>query len=314
MPRGVMQQRYCTVHGCGMPFKFKRALSSQALAEATKHRESGECAERVIAFKKREAEERMTSNLSLNDLERRLSVFKGDFYREIGYVNQKLESLRLRVERRIEGRRTYKERNARASLPKPWDMDDPIKGLAEAGIPVAEKFKEIILKPTENWCWQGALGEWFHFLLDACSADPIMVRHHNNIHFYEFGVPKQMSYVEFFPCFRKRRKGDWDRTAVEGGFFGTFWLMHAYALRKMFHWENRILFELRNTVKATARSIRMFEQVMPECPFDTKPNLPQDCALAEVFFQVLSKRREARKLNPVEEVYEADLEEKFSEK
>ena len=298
-----------------MPYKFKRALSSAAVAEAKQHTESGECQQRVIAFRKRESEERKSSTLTKYDVENMFNIWKADVYREFQYIRESVEVIRARVERRLESRRTYKDRNTRAALPKPWDLDCPIKALKEAGVPVAEKFKEILLKPVEHWCWQVALGNWFDFLLESCSVDAVMVRRHDDIHYYEFGVPKSMSRLQFFPCWKKVRAGPWDRTAVEGGFFGAFLLVHLHQLRRMFHWENRILFELRHTLKAKEAEIRAFERVMPECPYEADTSHALDIAIADVFYRVLCQRRKNRKLNRTdEEVYEADLEEKFSEK
>ena len=315
MPRGTMKPMYCTVHGCGHAFRFKREFCASAVEERKKHKSSGECEQRQIAFRKREEEERKASTVTRLSVQNLVDVLRGDLLREIQLNREAVEVLRLRLERRLEGRRPYRDRMSRTMLPKPWNLSSALTCLEEDGVSVREKFKEVILKPQENWNWRAALSCWFHWLLDTCCVDPVVLRRHETIEFYEFGKKVTLTKLQFLPCLKKFRKGRWDRSAVDG-FFGSFWLLHTHSLRGMFHWENHILFELRNTTKANAREVRMFDKLFPHNVFEPGCDmLSVDQDLAQLFYHVLEDRRDARKLNRTEdEVYEEDLEEKFSEK
>ena len=311
-----MRPRYCTVHGCGKLFGHKKEFSEKGKLERKVHRESGECNERVIAFRKRENESRNNSNLSRTEIENMLAVLRSDLYRDLRYLREEVVEVRERVERE---RRAVRP-DPRAELPAPWNLGDPIPFLEAAGIDVRAKFRELVLKPQEHWNWQTALSAWFHFILDQSCVDPILLRRHETVEYYEFEKKMTCSKIKFMPILGKRRS-KWNRADQAEGFFGSFWLMHSFGLRKLYNWENNLLFQLRAT--ATERAARSFDMLFPDNTFEPPRDMTiLDVDLANLFYHVLEVRRDARKVKhpeeaeaeEAEEAYEADLDEKFAEK
>ena len=325
MPRGNMMPRYCTVHGCGLLFAHKKEFSEKGKLERKKHRESGECNQRVIAFRNREEAARQASSLTSHEVDGKLAILRGDLYREVKYLREEVVELGTQVARLMNPRAGHTRlADLRADLPAPWNLGDPIPFLKEAGINVQAKFREIVLKPQDNWGWRGALTPWFHFILDQTCVDPITLRRHETVEYYEFEKKLTCTRVQFMPCLGKRGKGKWNRADQSEGFFGAFWLMHSFGLRKMYNWENHILFELKHKTGATERAIRTFDKLFPDNPFEPPIDMTLlDIDLAQLFYHVLEVRRDRRKAartpaeateEAAEEAYEADLEEKFTEK
>ena len=303
------------MHGCGKLFGHKKEFSEKGKLERKVHRESGECNERVIAFRKRENESRNNSNLSRTEIENMLAVLRSDLYRDLRYLREEVVEVRERVERE---RRAVRP-DPRAELPAPWNLGDPIPFLEAAGIDVRAKFRELVLKPQEHWNWQTALSAWFHFILDQSCVDPILLRRHETVEYYEFEKKMTCSKIKFMPILGKRRS-KWNRADQAEGFFGSFWLMHSFGLRKKFNWANHILYDLKHKAGASERAIRTFDKMFPDNPFEPSNDMTlMDVDLANLFYHILEVRRDERKARRTteqvdEERYEADLEEKFAEK
>ena len=167
-----------------------------------------------------------------------------------------------------------------------------VEGLLVGELPVADTFKETMTKEySHGWSWEISLSTWFHWLLDQCSADPVLLMAKDDIRFHDESGVRKVTKLQFFRCFGKFKK--WD-SLDEGfdSFFVGFWYPLVGACRKLCHWDNRIIFDL----PCSEQKKRTFNNVWHDGFADMRePNLSRDRAITQVFYDVLVARRRQRR-------------------
>ena len=299
MGRGTEQPITCATVGCGFVYTHKRMDSKGWQRERLLHVASGQCAKRVNETAAAEVESRQGGGVTMKEVLDLVSKLVDPMYDLIRVQDAKHEELKQRVEKRLESRKKRKFYIERDSKPKPWKMRVCIKQLLLVeDLPVVEKFKETMTKEYEHgWTWQLSLGAWFHWLLDQCSADPILLMSKDSIRFHDESGSKNVTKLQFFRCFGRFTK--WD-PLDEGldGFFVGFWYPLVTACRDLTHWDNRIIFDL----PCSEQQKRTFDDVWLNGFNEMRePNLSRDRAIAQVFYDVLAFRRANRREQRMEE-------------
>ena len=251
MGRGNEKTVTCVKPGCGYTYTHKRMDSKGFRRERMLHVVTGECAKRVQVFNDREVASRLAGGgVTMTDVTEAVAKALVPVYELLRKQGEGLGELKERVERRIESRKKKRVYIERDSKPPPWTINKAVLQLKEQG-GVIDKFKEIMTKEYDHgWSWERAVSCWLHWMLDQCSADPILLMAHDEVRYHESNGPRKVTKLQFFRCFAKVCK-DYN-TLDEGGdaFFVGFWYPMVKACRGMLHWENRILFALPTTERA----------------------------------------------------------------
>ena len=291
MPKHAMRPIICREVGCGYTYKHKQMDSKGWKTERLIHVASGECACRVTAFKQAQ----MEAGDKWGDLE--------DVMRPVLSRLEKLElahyELVRRVEKRIESRKSRKHFKERDAKPKPWPMGNCVPYLLEQGLPVADKFREIMTVDRDPaWTWELALAAWFHWLLDQSPSDPVLMLYGGEIRFWDSNKSKtKTTKLRYFRTMAAHVK-NWDHLdeATDAFFIGFYFTMIA-ACRKLCHWTNRILFDLPCPERAKDE---FDKKVFADTPYMMAPDLQFQARISRCFHDVLDQRMDARKQNDSE--------------
>ena len=286
MGRGCERPITCMTVGCGHVYTHKRMDSKGWKRERMLHVASGDCARRINKSKEKEVASRGTG-ISRGDV----LVMLEPIYVLLRKVDAKVEELKDRVAKRLESRKSkayYKQRDAK---PKAWKMRDCIKELKETDADVVQSFRDIMTKDLDGgWSWQRALQLWFHWLLDQCSSDPILLMAKDEVRYHMKAGVQKATKLRFFRCFAGKK--DWDPLDEDEGFFVGFWYPLVRACRNMVHWTNWIMYEL----PITEQQKRQVEVIWHDDRYDQRePNLERDRSTAQVFYDVLAQRKDRRR-------------------
>ena len=287
MGRGSEKPKWCVK--CGKPLKAKRLASKAYVLELREHEESGECFRRKM--KQRAAQEKLKEATGL--VQAALDAATAPIYELLATLRSDHEELRQRVATRLESRRRlrpdYQERD---SKPAPWLLNAPLAGIPEDAHPV-QNFRDIMTKDYEHgWSWERALTQWFHWLLDQCSSDPIVLMARDEIRYHTKAGPAKTTKLRFFRCFASK-VSKWDPADESyDAFFIGFWYPLVRACKSMVHWENWIMFNLPITEQAK----RHVEAIWHDDMMDPRaPCLQRDHRIAQVFYDVLVERKDRRR-------------------
>ena len=287
MGRGTERLITCLKPGCGYTYKHKRMECKGWKQERLVHIASGECARRVHESRTR-AEDK-TDGVSMNEVRQMVDDMVAPLYDLLRVQDAKHEELKQRVVARLEARKKRKHYIERDSKPKPWQMARCVEELKlREDLGVVEAFKETMTKEyTHGWSWQVSLSAWFHWLLDQCSCDPILLMSKDYIRYVDHQGVQQVTKLQFFRCFGKFNR--WDPL---DGFFVGFWYPLVVACKKLTNWNNRIIFDL----PCSEQQKRTFDKVWHDGFADIRePNLSMDRAIAQVFYDVLKTRKRQRR-------------------
>ena len=287
MGRGAERTITCVNVGCGYTYTHKRMDGKGWQRERMLHVATGQCARRVNASMARDVESRANSMVSRKDV---LALID-PIYDLLRVADAKLESLKTRVEKRLESRKKRKFYIERDSKPKPWKMREAVKGLLASELHVAEAFKETMTKRyAGGWSWQVALSTWFHFILDQCCSDPVLLMAKDEVRFHDDSGQRKVTKLQYFRCFGRYKK--WD-PLDEGldGFFVGFWYPMVAACRKLSHWDNRIIFDLPCSEQARRTFNLIWHDGFAEM---REPDVARDRSIAQVFYDVLLARKRQR--------------------
>ena len=291
MPKNPLRPITCMAPGCGYLYKHKRLEGKGWKRERMAHVASGDCARRVNASVAKDQESR-ANGMSVEDIKSMVLTLQEPIYELLRVTRAELGDLKHRVEKRLESRKKRKFYIERDSKPKPWKMGTAVKDLLVLDLDVAEKFKETMTKEyTHGWSWEVSLATWFHWLLDQCSSDPILLMSKDEIRFHNGSGAQKVTKLQFFRCFGRFK--EWD-PLDEGlnSFFVGFWYPLVAACRRLTHWDNRIIFDL----PCPEQRKRSFDMVWFNALEDERePNLTRDKAIAQVFYDVLATRQRQRR-------------------
>ncbi len=295
MPKNALRPVVCTEPGCGYVYTHKRMDSKVWKSEHFRHKATGECTARVAKFNERETASRDNGGITAAEV----TEMMRPIYEIMSVQDAKIEALRARLERRLESRRKshvgHKERDAK---PKPWVMGLAVGSLAETDAHPVQSFRDIMTKDYENgWSWERALTQWFHWLLDQCSSDPIILMA-TDIRYHTKSGPVNTTKLRFFRCFASKIS-KWDPAdEANDAFFVGFWYPLVRACRSMVHWENWIMFNLPITEQAK----RHVESIWHDDMMDPRaPCLQRDSRIAQVFYDVLVERKDMRRTNRMDD-------------
>ena len=283
MPVNPLRSICCREVGCGYEYKHKRMEGKAWKLERMIHVASGECASRVTAFQERQDEKVDARLEQVQMLQDQIDVLRLDF-----------DTLVQRVSIRLESRKKRKDFVQRDNKPKPWPMGTCVDYLRGQGLPIADKFKEIMTVDRDPaWSWERALGAWFHWLLDQSPSDPILMLYGGEIRFWTSSYCKEkVTRLQYFRCLAQTVK-NWSHLDenVEAFFVGFYFPMVQQA-RTLCHWNNRIMFDLPCCERAKDEFDR---KVFAENPYNMEPDLQFQMRIARVFHSVLEERMEKRK-------------------
>ena len=286
MGRGCEKPKFCVK--CGMGLKAKRLATKAYILEIKEHEQSGECFRRKMRQRAAQVELKQATGCTSIAIDNATAPI----YELLSAMRSDLSELKARVEKRLESRKrqaTFTERDAK---PKPWVMALAVESIPEDANPITN-FRDIMTKDYESgWSWERALTQWFHWLMDQCSSDPILLMAREEIRYHTKAGPAKTTKLRFFRCFATK-VSNWNPVdEAHDSFFVGFWYPLVRACRSMVHWENWIMFNLPITEQAKRRVESIWHDDMMQ---PREPCLPRDSRIAQVFYDVLVSRNDRRR-------------------